>query len=172
MFTFWIRSTNLTWTDLDLLERTQGLILPQHCSFLVETERFSDLSPCRLRAWYCKGKVSSTQAHSLASLGEQRQSCCCNCTRIDAGKNNQSSSPYFHGEPVLNAMSQSIPAALVLLLSQLCINLLEQKKKKDKNKSECGIVDISNGLRKRWRWWCVNVFLCGVMGLFVCVDNS
>lgn len=91
--------------------------------------------------------------------------------RIDAGKNNQSSSPYFHGEPVLNAMSQSIPAALVLLLGQLCINLLEQKKK-DKNKSECGIVDISNGLRKRWRWWCVNVFLCGVMGLFVCVDNS
>lgn len=165
MFTFWIRSTNLTWTDLDLLERTQGLILPQHCSFLVETERFSDLSPCRLRAWYCKGKVSSTQAHSLASLGEQRQSCCCNCTRIDAGKNNQSSSPYFHGEPVLNAMSQSIPAALVLLLGQLCINLLEQKKKKTKTKVNVELSIYLMGYGKGggggvWMCFCVAWWAC------------
>lgn len=65
--------TSLTWTDLDLLERTQGRILSSHTPlhFLVMTETFSDLSPRRLLGWRWNKQVSNTQADSLSSLRGQ-----------------------------------------------------------------------------------------------------
>ena len=60
--------TSLTWTDRDLLERTQGLIVPSHPYFLVVNETFSDRKPCRLR-----GKCWNKKVHCHPSAQTQRK---------------------------------------------------------------------------------------------------
>lgn len=57
-----IRNTSLTWTDLDLLERTQGLILPSHPYFLVMTETLQWPEP------------PQTKRPTLEQAGEQHTS--------------------------------------------------------------------------------------------------
>lgn len=66
--TGFMSETSLTWTDRDLLERTQGLIVPSHPYFLVMNETFSDRKPCRLR-----GKCWNKKVHCHPSAQTQRK---------------------------------------------------------------------------------------------------
>lgn len=144
----WMIETSLTWTDLDLLERTQGLILPR-------IPTFSDLNPCRIRDWCWNNLVSNTRVEWLSSLVEQRQRKNETCrgsrelllkrqeNRCCRAQPKQWSLFALIAEPVLNTEYTGI----------ICITVQSAvfKPIRGKKNTECGTVNTSNGLWKRAR---------------------
>ena len=103
---------NLTCTDLDLLERTQGLILPLYLYF--QWPKSLQIRGLMLEQVVVKDLCCLIVIPQTTEAGKERDwlgraECCCWNERINSGKQNQSSSPYFCGlqtaEPILNPVS-------------------------------------------------------------------